>query len=130
MIYEHHYDLCICTHLYPALALTELKKEEPIPFLFVATDYKCIPFTNEVNPDYFIIPSNDLKDDYLNMRIKEEKLVPLGIPVPYYQFDKQKLKESLKVEYAKNILNSKRTLTFYGLRNWFICDMRKQYKIV
>ncbi len=98
------YDLCICTHLYPSLALTELKKEQEISFLFVGTDYKCIPFTNEVNPDYFIIPTKELKEDYIHMHIKEKKLIPLGIPVPYFSFAKDELLKKIEVKYPKNIL--------------------------
>lgn len=104
LIKQENIDLCICTHLYPALALTELKKEDNTPFLFVGTDYKCIPFTNEVNPDYFIIPTKDMKADYERMHIPKEKLVPLGIPASYSLFSKHELVKKLEIQYSKNIL--------------------------
>lgn len=104
LIQKENIDLCICTHLYPALALTELKKEENTPFLFVGTDYKCIPFTNEVNPDYFIIPTKDMEADYERMNIPSEKLVPLGIPASYTPFSKDELIKKLDIQYSKNIL--------------------------
>lgn len=104
LIIQENIDLCICTHLYPALALTELKKEENTPFLFVGTDYKCIPFTNEVNPDYFIIPTKDMEADYERMRISKEKLVPLGIPASYFSFKKEEIVKKLDIQYSKNIL--------------------------
>ena len=46
----------------------------------VATDYVCIPFWEETNPDYFIIPSKDLEKDFENKGISKEKLLPYGIP--------------------------------------------------
>ena len=80
-IKDNNYDLIICTHLFPSMALTAIKKECNIHFINVATDYECIPFWNETNPDYFVIPSNLLKDDFVKKGVKEDILLPLGIPV-------------------------------------------------
>ena len=52
-----------------------------MPFIAIATDYVCIPFWEECKPDYFIIPSEDLKDDFIKKGIPEEKLLSYGIPV-------------------------------------------------
>ncbi len=103
-IIKEGYDLCICTHLYPALALTALKKEQKIPFLSVATDYKCIPFTNEIDADYYVIPNQDLESDYLKMGIRKEKLLPFGIPVEKTTFQKNELLTKLEIHFPKNIL--------------------------
>ena len=78
---ENGYTLAIGTHLFPCLALTKLKKEEPIHFINVATDYECIPFWEETNPDAFVIPSFLLKDAFLKKGFKEEILLPIGIPI-------------------------------------------------
>lgn len=78
---ENNYTLAIGTHLFPCLALTKLKKEEPIHFINVATDYECIPFWEETNPDEFVIPSILLKEEFLKKGFKEEVLLPFGIPV-------------------------------------------------
>ena len=48
---------------------------------FIATDYTCIPFTEETNPDYFFIPHEELAPEFVKRGIPEEKLAPLGIPV-------------------------------------------------
>ena len=80
-IQENGYNYVITTHLFAAQALTAIKKEHPIHFIAVATDYVCIPFWEETNPDYFIIPSEDLKADFIKKGIPEEKLLPYGIPV-------------------------------------------------
>lgn len=80
-IEQNSYDYIVTTHLFAAQALTAIKKEHNIRFVAIATDYVSIPFWEETNPDYFIIPSEDLKKDFMAKGIKEEKLLPLGIPV-------------------------------------------------
>ena len=80
-IKENNYDLVVCTHLYPALAMTKIKKKYDIPLINVATDYECIPFWDETKPDDFIIPSKLLVDSFVKKRVKEEILKPIGIPV-------------------------------------------------
>ncbi|MBR3116481.1 MAG: glycosyltransferase [Bacilli bacterium] len=80
-IKENGYDLVICTHLFPALAMTKIKKKYYIPLINVATDYECIPFWNETRPDDFIIPSELLIDSFVKKKVNKDVLVPLGIPV-------------------------------------------------
>lgn len=82
-IVENEYDQVICPHLFPAEALTYIKKHynPSITTSFVATDYTCTPFTEECKPDWFFIPHKDLIDEYAKKGIPEEKLIPLGIPV-------------------------------------------------
>ena len=80
-IKENSYDYIVTTHLFAAQALTAIKKEHNTHFVAIATDYVSIPFWEETNPDYFVIPNEELKKDFLEKEIKEEKLLPLGIPV-------------------------------------------------
>ena len=80
-IKNNNYDLVVCTHLFPALSMTKIKKKNDIPLINVATDYECIPFWNETKPDDFIIPSDLLIESFTKKRIKKEVLKPLGIPV-------------------------------------------------
>lgn len=81
-ITENHYDLVICPHLFPAMAITYIKKTHPeIPLINVATDYTNIPFWNETKPDYFVIPHESLKKEFTEKGIDEKVLLPLGIPV-------------------------------------------------
>ena len=80
-IKENGYDLVICTHLFPALAITKIKKEYDIPLINVATDYECIPFWNETKPDDFVIPSELLKDSFIKKKIDKDVIRPFGIPV-------------------------------------------------
>ena len=75
--------VAVMPHLFPAECLTSLKKHGAldIPFVCIATDYACIPFWEETNPDYFIIPHKDLAEDFYSRNIPREKLLPFGIPV-------------------------------------------------
>ena len=79
----HNYDVVIMPHLFPAEILTFLKRRgKRVPkMVFIATDYSCIPFTEETDCDYFVIPSSLLKEDFIRRGIPEDKLLPLGIPV-------------------------------------------------
>ncbi len=82
-IKENNYDIVICTHLFPSMCLTEIKKEYDIKLINVATDYECIPFWNETNPDKFVIPSSKLLKNFMAKGFKKEVLLPLGIPVAH-----------------------------------------------
>ena len=78
-----HFDIIITTHLFPAEILTCMKKKGiHIPkTIFIATDYTCIPFTEETECDAYIIPSDKLKAVFTARGLPGEKLYPLGIPV-------------------------------------------------
>lgn len=78
----HHYDAVITTHLYPAEILTNMKHHgiEIPKTIFIATDYVCIPFTEETDCDAYIIPAKDLASDFVRRGLPAEKLYPLGIP--------------------------------------------------
>lgn len=82
-ITQNGFDTVVMPHLFPAEAVTYMmKKHHPrLASYFIATDYTCIPFTEETNPDYFFIPHEDLIPEFVKRGIPEEKLVPLGIPV-------------------------------------------------
>lgn len=80
---ENKTDVIVCTHLYPAEILTHMRLNgmETPPFVFIATDYTCIPFTEESDCDLYVTPSPLLNDDFAGRGIPAEKLRPLGIPV-------------------------------------------------
>lgn len=103
-IVNNQYDYVVTTHLFAAEALTAIKKEHPIHFMAVATDYVSIPFWEETNPDYFVIPQKELEQDFISRRIDKNKLLPYGIPVAksYRQeYDKNKCKKSLGLDENK-----------------------------
>lgn len=77
---EGGFDTVVCTHLFPAEALTRLRRKYPdqFRFYFVATDYTCSPFNEETKPDYCFIPHADLADEYRG--VAPEQRIALGIP--------------------------------------------------
>lgn len=78
----HNYNIVIATHLFPAMAVTALKKDNiNIKLINVATDYQAIPFWEETTPDYFVIPHSSLKKEFINKGFSQEILLPFGIPV-------------------------------------------------
>ena len=79
---EHHVDIVIMPHLFPAEIMTNMKLHGmAVPkTMFIATDYVCIPFTEETLCDAYVIPSADLAEDFAGKGIPRKKLYPLGIP--------------------------------------------------
>lgn len=82
-ITENGFDTVVMPHLFPAEAVTFMMKHHHMQLktYFIATDYTCIPFTEETAPDCFFIPHEDLIPEFAERGIPAEKLVPLGIPV-------------------------------------------------
>lgn len=88
---ENHYDAIVMPHLFPAETITYMKRhhmEVPLSVV-ITTDYTCIPFWEETECDYYILPHADLTDEYVKRGLPEEKLLPLGIPVKGAFFTKQ-----------------------------------------
>ena len=84
-----------------------MKKKDmiDIPSVVICTDYTCIPFWEETECDYYILPHEDLIGEYTKKGLPEEKLLPYGIPVKNsfrIRNDKEKAKE--KLVYQKMIL--------------------------
>lgn len=80
---QHHVDVIVMPHLYPAELTTYLKRTgDKLPLtVFVATDYTCIPFTEETDCDYYVIPGEEHIAEFIKRGIPEEKILPFGIPV-------------------------------------------------
>ena len=73
---QNHFNAVVTTHLYPAETLTWMKQKGrlTIPCVAVATDYACIPFWEETNCDYYVVPHKDLIPEFASCGIPEEKL--------------------------------------------------------
>lgn len=106
-IKENNYKYMVVTHLFPALALTSIKKEHDIHFMEIATDYVYIPFWKETKPDYIIIPHNDLIEDFKYKGIDKKVIKPIGIPVSTSfseKIDKEKCLKELGLESDKKYI--------------------------
>lgn len=80
---QHAFDVIVTPHLFAAEALTCLRRRNLLrqPVVAVTTDYTCIPFWEETDCDFYILPHNDLTEEYVRKGLPREKLLPLGIPV-------------------------------------------------
>lgn len=76
-------DVVIMPHLFPAEIFTSMRRRGmAVPkTLFIATDYACIPFTEETQCDGYVIPAPDLAQEFEGRGLPGDKLYPLGIPV-------------------------------------------------
>ncbi len=83
VIRQGEYDRVVTPHLFPAEALTHLRRRAglDVPCYAIATDYTCIPFWEETELDRYMIPHRDLIPDFAKKGLAEEKLLPIGIPV-------------------------------------------------
>ena len=91
------YDIIVTVHLFPAETLTYMKSKGLLSqkVIAVETDYTCIPFWEETNCDYYIIPHKELIDEYVSKGIPANKLRPYGIPVKQ-DFSKPRMKKSAR----------------------------------
>lgn len=76
-------DAVVTSHLYPAEALSFLKRRKrlPVPFYTVMTDYDCSPFWEETIPEFCFTPSEEVSQRCIRRGMPPERLVATGIPV-------------------------------------------------
>lgn len=99
---ESNIDTVICTHPFSAITLTRAIKKYRLSLdktYFISTDYTCSPSVNQSELDYYIIPHESLRDDFILRGIPDGKLFPGGIPVS------KKVHTSLSKEESKNELS-------------------------
>ncbi len=82
LLTDNGYDAVICTHLFPAIILTDLKSRygTVIPTFFVSTDYTCYPFLNETDMDGYMIAHRELVAEYIRNGLPKDRIYPTGIP--------------------------------------------------
>lgn len=93
---ESKYDAVICTHVFSAMMMTELRLRNlvRIPTYFVATDYTCSPGVAETLLDGYFIPHSALCEEFSQNGIERELLVPTGLPVKPAFYEKINRKEA------------------------------------
>jgi len=77
-------DAIICTHIFAAQILNELKARDklPTPVIGVITDYTIHPYWEDVpHVEYVVIASDLLKFRAVKRGIPEKALLPFGIPI-------------------------------------------------
>lgn len=115
-IITNGFDTIITTHLFPAETLTALKRENRLnaTTLAIITDYTCIPFWEETELDYYVIPHKDLIDEFLHRGIPKEKLLPYGIPVRLDFYEK------IPKEEARMKFNKIYHINFDASKPWYM----------
>lgn len=80
---ENDVDAAVCPHLFPAEALTYLRRKHHLSArtYFVSTDYTCIPFLEETEADAVFTPHPDLNPLFVKRGVPAGVLVSSGIPV-------------------------------------------------
>ena len=96
------FDAVICTHLFPALMMTEIQSHKPLAVktAFIVTDYTASPTAEDVRTDIFVTPYQNVNDDFAALGIPAESLMPSGIPVRpmfFRHIDKAAAKENAGV---------------------------------
>ena len=80
---EHPCDVALMTHFFPSAILTaaQQKQKNIPPNILIATDYTCIPLTEEYEADAYITPAVALTNEFLRRGKPAHQIKPLGIPV-------------------------------------------------
>ena len=132
-ILKNGYSYVATSHLFAAQALTEIKKEYDIHFLAIATDYVCIPFWEETNPDYLVIPNKELEESFTSRGISKEKLLPLGIPVAQRymkNYNKKECKKELGLEETRKYVLILNGSMGFGNVEKLVQELLKEFKNV
>ena len=95
---KNRFDVIITTHLFPAEILTNMKSRGiKLPAtVYVATDYACIPFTEETECDAYVVPSEDRIDEFAGTGVPRDRIFPFGIPVQSSFMDTESRDEARK----------------------------------
>lgn len=106
---EHHFDIVIMPHLFPAEMMTSMFNNgwERPKTLFITTDYTCIPFIEETELDAYIIPTSQLCGEFEGFGVPSDRMFSLGIPtLAGYKSDisKSEAKKALGLSESKRYI--------------------------
>lgn len=105
---QHHFDVIIMSHMYPAHIMASLKERgaELPQTILLATDYTCIPFMEEASCDYYVIPSVELRKEFCKRGIPDSQILPLGIPVrkEFYALSYEEAREQVHFERERSYI--------------------------
>ncbi|SHO54011.1 MGDG synthase family glycosyltransferase [Anaerocolumna xylanovorans] len=107
---EEHpdFDILVTTHLYAGETLTYMKRKGMLKqsIVSVQTDYTWSPFWEETLCDAFVIPHEELTENFTSKGIPKDKIYPFGIPVReefYNNIGKKKARKILKLPEDKPV---------------------------
>ncbi len=104
-IVSQGFEAVVCTHIFAGQAVTHLKHKYKLelPLYIISTDYSFCPYFNEIDVTKYFIPMEQVKEEFIQKDVPEEKLIPTGIPVssrfwPEENPDKVKYKKQLELD--------------------------------
>ena len=109
-LYSGGYDTVVCTHVFAALMVTDIRHRYPIALhtSFFPTDYTCYPGSAQCDLDTLFIPAADLAPDYIAAGVPEKTLLATGIPVRpafYEKLDKAEARRRLGLpEHCRHLM--------------------------
>ena len=86
----HNPDAIVCTHVFAAQMLTELKRTSKVvtsKTYGIITDFTVHPYWEDTELDYYVLPHELLAHQFVKKGLDKEKILPFGIPV-YEKFNK------------------------------------------
>lgn len=88
---DGNYDAVICTHVFGGMLMTEVRKKFKlkVPCFLIATDYSCVPYTEQCEMNCYFIPSPDLAAEYAGSGLPKERFIPAGIPIRQAFYSKE-----------------------------------------
>lgn len=110
-IVDNEFDMVVTTHLFPALTLTAINKDnfkKKIKFIAIATDYEPCPFFEESLPNYLVMQKG-LEERFIKKGISKDILANTGIPV-----SSSFIKSAKSIKDKYNITNEKVILVMLG----------------
>ncbi len=86
---KENFDFIVMTHMFPAQIMCCIKEKGiTMPAqMYVTTDYTCLPLMEESDCDFYIIPVEDMINEFIKKGLPENRLYPLGIPVSNEFYD-------------------------------------------
>ena len=112
-IEKEGYDAVICTHLFPAIAMTALRKtyHTTCKAYYVVTDYTCYPGMSDVQMDGYFIPHADIAWEFMAAGIPSHAIYATGLPIAQ-KFDTPHTKAEARA--ALNLSQESKVLLVMG----------------
>ena len=100
---EYDPDVIVCTHIFAAQLVTQLKEKKQIraKTIGIVTDFTIHPFWEDAHLDYYVTASELLNNQASKKGIDVSKILPFGIPIrPVFSksMTQKKAREQLKIQ--------------------------------
>ncbi|MDP4089352.1 MAG: glycosyltransferase [Bacillota bacterium] len=102
IVREEQPHIILCTHLFAGQAITNIKRKFGLSSVTSAiiTDYTYSPMWEETSLDYYFIPHEELRQQFVEKRMPSEKFFAMGMPVSsVFRENADKRTAKLKLEY-------------------------------